>query len=83
MERRVKWYEFQSTPLSLAETLYTVAALAAFVISIHSAIASGDSNMTLKLPEDIISIHSAIASGDSDVPGRGEEAGHFNPLRYR
>ena len=55
---------FQSTPLSLAETLFIFGGTMTAQISIHSAIASGDEIITLLFGVSKISIHSAIASGD-------------------
>ena len=57
---------FQSTPLSLAETLFIFGGTMTAQISIHSAIASGDEIITLLFGVSKISIHSAIASGDVD-----------------
>ena len=64
---------FQSTPLSLAETAPQENNIINLMISIHSAIASGDVCIIVKVPFHSISIHSAIASGDSKVPGYGHK----------
>ena len=55
---------FQSTPPSLAETLKEALRAGDGIISIHSAIASGDIWSRRVLVISPISIHSAIASGD-------------------
>ena len=74
---------FQSTPLSLAETKLPRLQTDDIVISIHSAIASGDGSLCSQYPGNIISIHSAIASGDIRILKQLPKRKHFNPLRYR
>ena len=60
----ITYYLFQSTPPSLAETVCNGAGVGNLMISIHSAIASGDAPPEVSDNHPAISIHSAIASGD-------------------
>ena len=53
------------------------------LISIHSAIASGDIQNAEQNSEIRISIHSAIASGDYVSGLSRYESMYFNPLRHR
>ena len=53
------------------------------LISIHSAIASGDVDVIKLSPLFGISIHSAIASGDLRCLWEDSRVLNFNPLRHR